>query len=76
LDEAGVWKLRGISGGLEKGTCPLCMGNDDMKHILLSCPETKKWRMQFMSTKWLYIYEELAYRKINCTNKMHLISSR
>jgi hypothetical protein len=40
--KAGVWKLRGIRGGLEKRTCPLCMGNEDVKHILLICPETKK----------------------------------
>jgi hypothetical protein len=24
--KAGVWKLRGIRWGLEKGTWPLCMG--------------------------------------------------
>jgi hypothetical protein len=39
--KAGVWKLRGIRRGLEKGTCPLCMENEDVKHILLSCPDTK-----------------------------------
>jgi hypothetical protein len=43
--KARVWKLRGIGRGQEKGTCPLCRGNEDGKHILLSCPETKKWRM-------------------------------
>jgi hypothetical protein len=40
--KAGVWKLRGIRRGLGKGTCPLCRGNEDAKHTLLSCPETKK----------------------------------
>jgi hypothetical protein len=30
------------------------MGNEDVKHILLYCQETKKWKMQFMSKKWLY----------------------
>jgi hypothetical protein len=40
--KAGVWKLRGIRRGLKKGTCPLCRGNEDAKHVLLSCPETKK----------------------------------
>jgi hypothetical protein len=49
------------------------MGNEDVKHILLSCPETEKWRMQFMSEKWLYINEELACRKIiNCKNKGYI----
>jgi hypothetical protein len=48
--------------------------HEDAKHILLSCPETKKWRMQFTSKKWLYINEELTYKKtMNCTNKNHII---
>jgi hypothetical protein len=42
LIKAGVWKLRGIRRGLEKRTCPLCRGNEVVKHILLSCTETKK----------------------------------
>jgi hypothetical protein len=50
--KAAVWKLRGIRRGWEKETYPLCRGNEDVKHILLSCPETKKWRMQFMNKKW------------------------
>jgi hypothetical protein len=62
--KAGVWKLRGIRRGLEKGTCPLCRGNEDAKHTLLRCPETKKWRMQFINKKWLCINEELAHRKM------------
>jgi hypothetical protein len=40
--KVGVWKLREIRRGLEKRTCPLCRGNEDAKHILLSCTETKK----------------------------------
>jgi hypothetical protein len=59
---------------MEKGTCPLCRGNGVAKHILLSCPETKKWRIQFINKKWLCINEKLAYKKIvNCTNKAHII---
>jgi hypothetical protein len=45
--KAGVWKPRGIRTGWEEGICPLCRNNRDAKHILLSFPETKKWRMQF-----------------------------
>jgi hypothetical protein len=59
---------------MEKGTCPLCRGNGDVNHILLSCPETKKWRMKFINNKWLCISEELAYKKVvNCTNKARII---
>jgi hypothetical protein len=53
------------------------MGNEDVKHILLGCPETKKSRMQFINKKWLCINEELAYKKIvNCTNKSRIIHLR
>jgi hypothetical protein len=73
--KAGVWKLRRIIRGLVKGTRPLCRGNEDVKHIPLSCPETKIRRMQFMSEKWLSINEELAHRKIvNCTNEAYIIN--
>jgi hypothetical protein len=41
--KAEVWKLKGIRRGWEKRTCPQCRGNEDVKHILLSCPETKKY---------------------------------
>jgi hypothetical protein len=48
-------------------------GQRNVKHILVSCPETKKWRMQFIN-KWLCINEEPAYKKIlNCTNEAHII---
>jgi hypothetical protein len=40
--KAGLWKLRGIRRGLEKGRCPLCWGEEDAKHILLKCKESKK----------------------------------
>jgi hypothetical protein len=39
--KTGVWKLRGIRRGWEKGTCHLCRGNEDVKNILLNCPEKK-----------------------------------
>jgi hypothetical protein len=72
--KAGVWKLRGIRRGWEKRTCPLRRGNEDAKHTLLSCPETKKWRIQFINKKWLCISEEPAHKKIvNCINKAHII---
>jgi hypothetical protein len=31
--KAGVWRLRGIRRGFEKGICPLCRGNEYVKHI-------------------------------------------
>jgi hypothetical protein len=40
---------------------------------LLKCLETRKWREQFLSRKWLMISEWIVYKKIiNCTNIIDL----
>jgi hypothetical protein len=62
--KAGTWKLRGIRRGFDRGSCPLCLGQEDAKHILLKFPETKKWREEHVCSKWLNINEDIAYRKI------------
>jgi hypothetical protein len=46
--KTGVWKLRAIRRGMDKGSCPLCLGNEGAINILLSCPETKKWKTEFL----------------------------
>jgi hypothetical protein len=51
LMTAGVWKLRGLRWGFEKGTFPLRMGRKDIKHMLMSCTETKEWRTQLTNKK-------------------------
>jgi hypothetical protein len=43
LLKAGIRKLRGIRRGFERGRCPLCLGEEVDKHMLLKFPETKKW---------------------------------
>jgi hypothetical protein len=53
----------------ERGRCPLCLGEDYDKHILLKCSETKKFREECVNSNWLNINEDLANRKIiSCTN--------
>jgi hypothetical protein len=42
---------------------PLCMGND-FKYITPRCPDTKTWRLPFISKKLLCVNEELEHRKI------------
>jgi hypothetical protein len=43
-------------------------GEEDVKHILLKCTETKKWREECVNSNWLIINEDLPYRKIiSCT---------
>ena len=31
------------------GICPLCVGKKGVRHIPLSCPETRKWRTELLS---------------------------
>jgi hypothetical protein len=70
---AGMWKLRGIRKGLEIGRCALCNGEEDVVHILLKCPETRRLREHLLSKKWHIINKEQAYKKIiNCTNAIEL----
>jgi hypothetical protein len=67
--KAGIWILRGIRRGFERGSCPLYLGEEDAKHLLLKCSETKKGREECANCNWLNINEDLAYRKlISCTN--------
>jgi hypothetical protein len=62
--------LKGIRRNTSKRRCPIYFGEEDVKHILLDCLETRNWRMEFLSEKWLNIKKEVAYRKIlRCTNK-------
>jgi hypothetical protein len=58
----GIWKLRGSRKGVEKGTCPLCLGKEGTTYILLKCPETKNWRTEMLCKRWLDINEEVACR--------------
>jgi hypothetical protein len=41
---SGIWKLRGMRKGFEKGRCPLCSEEKDAIHILLKFSDTRKWR--------------------------------
>jgi hypothetical protein len=40
------------------------LGDEDAKHIVLKCFETKKWREEYVNSNWLNINEDLAYKKI------------
>jgi hypothetical protein len=57
-----VWK---------KGTCPLRLGKEGTKHILLEYPETKNWRPEMLCKRWFCTNEEGTYKTmLGCTNKM------
>jgi hypothetical protein len=54
---------------LKKEGCPLCWGEEDAKHILLRCEESKKWREEWVNSNWPNINEDIAYKKIiGCKN--------
>jgi hypothetical protein len=42
MAEGKIWKLKEIRRGFEKGRCPLCLDDEDAKHILLSIICKKK----------------------------------
>jgi hypothetical protein len=46
----GVWKLRDIRR-VSKEVCLGSVGSEDVKGRLLSCPETKKCKMQSLCNK-------------------------
>jgi hypothetical protein len=48
---AGIWQLRGVRWNVDKGTCPFCLGENDVKHILLDCKDTKHWRLKLVHAK-------------------------
>lgn len=54
----GTWLKAGIRRGSDRGRSPLCLGEEDAKHILMNCPETKKWREELVCNKWLIINED------------------
>jgi hypothetical protein len=61
-----VWKLKGIRTNADKGRCPFCLSEEEVKQMLLrvDCLETRNWRMKFLNKKWLNMNKEIAYRKI------------
>jgi hypothetical protein len=40
----GIWQLKGVRRNADKERCPLCLEEEDEKHILLECKETKHRR--------------------------------
>jgi hypothetical protein len=67
---AGLWQLKGVRQNTAKGRWPLCLGEEDARHVLLDCLETRNWRLKFLNDKWLNMNKIVAHRKmLRCTNK-------
>jgi hypothetical protein len=64
LESTGGWN-RHRKKQMVKGKDPI--------HILLKCSETRKWREQFLSRKWLRLNEWIVFKKIiNSSNSIEL----
>jgi hypothetical protein len=56
--------LKGLRVDLQRGTCPLCGGEENVIHVPHNCQETQKLREKFMEEKWLQIKEEIGFKNI------------
>jgi hypothetical protein len=51
----------------------LCLGEEDVAHILMDCKDSKHWRLKLIRDKWLTMSKEVTCRKImKTTNKTHI----
>jgi hypothetical protein len=65
--------LKGVRQNTDKGRCPLCLDEEDVKHILLVCRDTRIWRLKLLNDMWLSINKVVACKKIlRCKNKDQL----
>jgi hypothetical protein len=66
-------KIHNIGLTFVRRKCPLCLEEEDAKHILLECKKTKYWREKLIHDKWLSMNKDIAYRKIlKTTNRTHI----
>ena len=42
----------------------MCLGEEDIKHMLLYCLETGKWIRNFVNKKWFSVNKEIACRNV------------
>jgi hypothetical protein len=60
----------GIRRGTDKGSLPLCLCIEDVKHVLLSCPDTTNELTEFLFKKLVRYERGTSTRHTtNCTNE-------
>lgn len=63
--------------GYWQGKCSSCSGEENVKHILLDCKDTKNWRLKLIHDKLLNMNKDVTYRKlVNDTNKAKIKNLR
>jgi hypothetical protein len=50
--------IKGIRTNIHKGRRPLYLGEEDVKHTLLDCLETRNWTLKFLNIYWLSMNKE------------------
>jgi hypothetical protein len=65
--QAVVWDFAGFIGGTSKGSCPLSLGNENVKKYNVELPRNKKVKYTVVK-QWLDMNEELTCRKVNYTH--------
>lgn len=70
---ARVQKLTRIITETAEGRHSLHLDKEDVKRVLLSCPEARKLAMEFFSKNWMGKNEDAACRKTNKTHFKYLV---
>jgi hypothetical protein len=51
----------------------LCLGEEDVKHVVLDCKNTQHWRSKLIHDKWLNMNKKVACREmVKITKKAHI----
>jgi hypothetical protein len=59
----GIWKLKGVTGNIERGICPMCSKEEDWSHIF-RCDETKSWRNDLVHKRFTSVDPEIGIRRV------------
>jgi hypothetical protein len=70
---ARVQKLTGIRTETVEGRHSLHLDKEDVKCVLLRCPEARKWGMECFNKNWMGKNEDAACRKTNKTHFKYLV---
>jgi HKD family nuclease len=61
--------LKGVRQNTDEGRCSIWL-EEDAKHVLLDCRDTRNWKVKLINDKWLNMNKEVAYGKmLKYTNK-------
>lgn len=72
---AGMSKLKRTKKKQRYRETSFRLGEENAKHVVLDCLETRNWRKRFLNGKRLNVKKEIAYMEIlRCTNENETIN--